>query len=246
MSLHIVQCRPDPHALASWATRNGLLSPDGDYGYALHALFCAAFGSGAPKPFRYVGDRQELLAYSALGFAELRERAALAIPEVAHALGLDTLAARAFPTTWRVDQRLAFEVRVRPVVRTKDGRERDAFLHAIGTAARSEREGPSAQSSASPSRDGVYSKWLERHLEADGAAEVLRNDLHGFRLTRVLRRPPSSAAGNRQAVAISGPDTLFKGELRVDDRAAFARLVARGVGRHRAFGFGMLLLKPAC
>jgi len=35
------------------------------------------------------------------------------------------------------------------------------------------------------------------------------------------------------------------GVLQVRDSAAFAALLARGIGRHRAFGFGMLLLKPA-
>jgi CRISPR system Cascade subunit CasE len=34
------------------------------------------------------------------------------------------------------------------------------------------------------------------------------------------------------------------GILEVTGGEAFARLLARGVGRHRAFGFGMLLLKP--
>jgi CRISPR system Cascade subunit CasE len=42
------------------------------------------------------------------------------------------------------------------------------------------------------------------------------------------------------------PDATFRGTLRVDDPARFAAAaLARGVGRHRAFGFGMLLLRPA-
>jgi CRISPR system Cascade subunit CasE len=38
---------------------------------------------------------------------------------------------------------------------------------------------------------------------------------------------------------------VFSGLLQVEDAAAFTALLARGIGRHRAFGFGMLLLKPA-
>ncbi len=34
------------------------------------------------------------------------------------------------------------------------------------------------------------------------------------------------------------------GTLAVDDPVAFRRLLGRGVGRHVAFGYGMLLLKP--
>ena len=242
MSLHLIQCRPDPLALAAWATRHGVLSPDGDYGYALHALLRAVFGAGAPKPFRYLDARRGLLAYSGFGLDELREHAALATPEVARALGVDTLDARVFPTAWRSGQNLAFEVRVRPIVRTNDGRERDAFLHAIG----SRTEGTETGIKNGPSRSTVYSAWLRRQVTGDGAAELLHAELAGFRMTRVLRRPPSGTEGRRKPLSISGPDALFKGELRVGDGDAFARLVARGIGRHRAFGFGMLLLKPPC
>jgi CRISPR system Cascade subunit CasE len=35
------------------------------------------------------------------------------------------------------------------------------------------------------------------------------------------------------------------GELTINDADAFARLLAGGVGRHAAYGFGMLLLRPA-
>jgi CRISPR system Cascade subunit CasE len=246
MSLHILQCRPDPYALASWASRNGLVSPDGDYGYAFHALLSAAFGAGAPKPFRYLGGRQGLLAYTTQDLAELREHAALATPDVANALGLGDIAARAFPTAWRVGQHLSFEVRVRPVVRAKDGRERDAFLHSLDSAAAPPEQAPTGQEHGGPVRAKVYSDWLKKQLSVDHAAELIHADLHGFRLTRVLRRSSEATGGKRKARAICGPDVLFKGELGVTDSQTFAQLVARGAGRHRAFGFGMLLLKPTC
>ncbi len=234
MTFQILHCRPDPLALATWATRHGLLSPDGDYGYALHALLTAAFGEQAPKPFRYQGERQGLLAYTDCTAETLRENAALANPEEARALGVDSLDTRAFPTTWRSGQRLAFEVRVRPVVRTKDGRERDAFLHAV----------ESTEPDSGPQRAEVYTDWLGRQFSNTGAAKLDRASLDAFQLTRVVRRPPSTDTGKRQAKSVTGPDALFKGELTVADGEAFARLVARGIGRHRAFGFGMLLLKP--
>jgi CRISPR system Cascade subunit CasE len=43
---------------------------------------------------------------------------------------------------------------------------------------------------------------------------------------------------------VLGPDAVFTGVLQVLDTTAFAALVARGIGRHRAFGYGMVLLKP--
>jgi len=41
------------------------------------------------------------------------------------------------------------------------------------------------------------------------------------------------------------PQALLKGVLTVKESNTFNRLLARGIGRHRAFGYGMLLLKPA-
>lgn len=64
-----------------------------------------------------------------------------------------------------------------------------------------------------------------------------------FQRTRVLRRPVQPGAG-RAHVESEGPDATLRGCLRIEDGAGFAALLGRGVGRHRAFGFGMLLLTP--
>ena len=37
----------------------------------------------------------------------------------------------------------------------------------------------------------------------------------------------------------------MQGVLTITDGGAFASLLARGVGRHRAYGYGMMLLRPA-
>ena len=44
---------------------------------------------------------------------------------------------------------------------------------------------------------------------------------------------------------IDGPDVTVDGTLEIIEPEAFANLLIRGVGRHCAFGFGMLLLRPA-
>lgn len=244
MTLSLLHCAPDPKALTLWATRHRLLSPDGDLGYVFHALLSAAFGESAPTPFRYLGAQQGLLAYTDQPAEALHEHAALATPDVAQALGLESLAVRAFPEIWRQDQALGFEVRVRPVLRAKDGRERDVFLHSVDA---------SAASFTTPgSREAVYAVWLERQCSAQGAASLVESGMEAFRLSRVIRRGAAKTqggagkhAGERQARAVTGPDAVFKGVLRVHDGDAFNRLLQRGIGRHRAFGFGMLLLKPA-
>lgn len=236
MSLHLLHCSPDPRALTVWATRHRLLSPDGDLGYAFHALLGAAFGDLAPKPFRYLGAKQGLLGYTDQPLSALRENAALAPPDVAQALGLDTLAARPFPEVWREDQALGFEVRVRPVLRTKDGRERDVFLHAVES---------SASATPDTNREAIYADWLGKRFAEHSAAHLVQVAVESFRLSRVIRRSAADASGRRGARAIVGPDVVLKGRVEVGDSDAFTQLLRRGIGRHLAFGFGMLLLKPA-
>lgn len=237
MTLNLLRLQPDAKALAAWAVRYKVLSPDGDYGYALHGLLSAAFGEQAPQPFRYMGNKQGLLAYTSEDLETLRLHASMAVPDVARALGLDALDARPFPGTWKEGQALGFEVRVRPVIRAKDGRERDAFLHAA-------ESNPAAESGGIAQRALVYSDWLAKQFAADDAAKITQAQMEEFRLTRVLRKT-ADENGKRKAFPVTGPDAVFKGQLQVGKPDAFARLLARGIGRHRAFGFGMLLLRPA-
>jgi CRISPR system Cascade subunit CasE len=176
------------------------------------------------------------LAYSTQAEA-MREAVALASPEVADMLGLDAslqtpgLLIRPFPKSWKSGQLLSFEVRVRPVVR-KDDKELDAFLSAV-----------QRMPDAVLSREAVYADWLKRQFE--GAAELHEVGMTEFKLSTVLRRAEPQTEGSRPKRPVQGPDAVFTGVLQVRDSDAFAALVARGIARHRAFGFGMLLLKPA-
>ncbi len=236
-SFHLIHLRPNLNRLLPWAQRQGLVADrgQGDLGYAFHAALKAAFGDLAPQPFSYRAG-QGLLAYSAQAQA-LQAACALATPEVADMLGLDAspqspgLLIRAFPQSWQTGQWLAFELRVRPVVR-KDDKELDAFLSAV------ER-----LSEAVPTREVVYADWLKRQFAA--AADLHKVRMTEFKLSNVLRRGAAQAEGVRPKGPVQGPDATFTGVLQVREGEAFAALVARGIGRHRAFGFGMLLLKPA-
>ena len=233
MTLHMVQLAPDIARLMRWAATEGLLPARGeaDLGYALHAALAAAFGEMAPKPFALdVRRRATLLGYAPHDGAAMRARAAsFAAPEVHGLLGVERLADKAMPERFAAGRRLGFGVRARPTLRTdRDGdrdrtAEKDAFLVAPPDSNRGE----------------VYAAWLAAQLAAGGAGAV-RVALDRFRLTRVQRR-----GADRAFRRPLGPDADFSGVLEVIDPQAFAGLLARGVGRHRAFGFGMLLLRPA-
>lgn len=234
---HLIHLRPNLNRLLPWAQRQGLI-PDrgqGDLGYAFHAALRAAFAELAPQPFSYRAG-QGLLAYSTQAEA-MQEAVALTTPEVADMLGLDAttqspgLLIRPFPQSWKAGQLLAFEVRARPVVR-KDDKELDAFLSAV-----------QRMPDAVLLREAVYADWLKRQFE--GAADLHEVGMTEFKLSTVLRRGALQAEGARPKRPVQGPDAVFTGVLQVCDSDAFAALVARGIGRHRAFGFGMLLLKPA-
>ena len=42
----------------------------------------------------------------------------------------------------------------------------------------------------------------------------------------------------------NGPDATLHGVLTVQDPVTFGRLIRNGIGRHKAYGYGMLLLRP--
>ncbi len=241
-ALYLLHTRPDPQRLAAWAARHRLLDSQGDLGYALHALLHAAFGDHAPQPFRYVDVEQGLLAYTRLSATDLAQCAALADADVAAALGLGQtlhhagMSTRPFPTQWAAGHVLGFEVRVRPIVREgKTGRERDAFLAAVDKA-----------SGSALDRSEVYVQWLRDLLLRQGGAELVDANVTRYQLLDVTRKTQRvSAESTRRSQTVSGPDAVLAGQLRVTDPQAFAQLLAGGIGRHRAFGFGLLLLRTA-
>jgi CRISPR system Cascade subunit CasE len=117
-------------------------------------------------------------------------------------------------------------------VHHKKGAEVDAFLARCWDAG----EGVGVE------REGVYRDWLDAHLERLGGARLISATVSGFKLERMIRR---THGDERRSVRVERPDVLFKGELEVTDPDRFPDLLGRGIGRHRAFGFGMLLLRPA-
>lgn len=245
--LHMLRLDPDPMRVARWAAAEKLDRRAHDDGYTWHALLAAAFGPHAPKPFRVVerdGRPPQLLGYTASDAAALEEHAnRFADPAVVAALGLVSLAIKRMPDAFPAELALAFDIRVRPTVRQdRDGdrtksRERDAFLVAV------EAAGP-RDGRADLERAAVYGHWLGQRLER-GGAHLTSTRIVSLSRGRLLRRD-----GERHLVTVGGnggggPDAILSGSLVVKEPEKFRALLAGGVGRHRSFGFGMLLLRPA-
>ena len=213
-----------------------------------------------------------LYGYGTADAGALRESAAIcACPLQARVLPADRIDDKPMPAEWRVGLRLGFEARVRPVVRythrgecgnadapcrerrfarkNQDERrlarkdqcancraspERDAFLHEALT-----HDDKGEMERTGRTREAVYRDWLASKLAGCGGAilDTEKTRLASFRRTRAVRK-----LHRRHS---EGPDALMRGELEVTDSAAFGALLARGIGRHRAYGYGMLLLSPA-
>ena len=96
---------------------------------------------------------------------------------------------------------------------------------------------------------------LKRERCSAPVKKFMRNGSHGSS-TGVEEHPstsrpqdlyPSSARAPFEKLHerhSEGPDAVMRGNITVTDSDAFTRLLSHGIGRHRAYGYGMLLLRP--
>jgi len=239
-TLHMVRCRFDLPAMLRRVGADSRSTERFDLGYLVHWQLVSLFGDSAPSTFAIRGEEGrwvDVLAYAEFDAEALRAASHAADPSAASACDWARFDAKMMPATWRDGARLDFEVRVCPIVRrSKDGphgrkgAEVDAFLAACDAA----RDAP-------VDRMTVYRDYLARQFARDAAAMLERFDPTGFRRVRLHRRTQGDA---RRAHALERPDLSATGRIVVGSPEAFGRLVRRGLGRHRAFGFGMLLLRP--
>ncbi len=245
--LTLVRLSPDIRALAQAAASSGLIPTGGDMGYALHAALLALFGPElAPKPFLLRHD--SLMGYVNASPEDLTTAVQLqssSMEGLVKALAPHRLEARAMPQNWRAEQELDLEVRIRPIVRSRAGRGRAKGGRELDVSiarATSEAQGKGVDGTSIAAREAAYREWLQTELDRGGACSLLGARMNGFQRTRLLTRP--NVLEGRRAVTSEGPDAIMQARIRVKDPAQFDALLRRGIGRHRAFGFGMLLLSP--
>lgn len=254
--LHLWKLVLDARSLAAFAREQGLLHRDIDHGYLMHAALAAVFGDRAPKPF--VLDRMlspdapgapdGVVSECVLAYSDQNLEPGSAAHEHRHLVQWDRSGSKPMPTITE-GTRLGFITRVMPTVRTRaaapghpahgrgEGREVDAFLV----------ECFRAGEAVTVDRAAVYRDWLARQMRGTdrrGGAELEDYSLRAFQRVHLMRREVSCGEGRKRR-ALERPDAIVTGTLRVTDTAAFRALLARGIGRHRAFGFGMLLVRRA-
>ena len=238
--VHMIRADIDLNAFQRWAGSRQMMRRNVfDEGFAMHCLLAEMFGELAPKPFRLIApERQGVTRGTLYGYcrwdADAMGEASqmFSDPLQETVLPPDGIQTKRMPTQWAAGHRLGFETLVRPVARRarKSARpdaevdvfQREAMLHPPGGMDRS--------------REEVYADWLSDQLWRHGRAELESAALQTFRRTRAVR----SLRGR----PVEGPSALMRGTLRIGDTDKFNLLIERGVGRHRAYGYGMLLLRP--
>lgn len=246
--VHLVRMSIDAQKLHGFARSSRATARAPDAGYATHALLAALFDHGAspesrvaPKPFHVVDPSQrwfDVLGYSSLDHNALRDRAkAFADPLAWGVCDLEKLVSKPMPGAFEAGTRLGFSVRACPV--------RRIAKRGPMTSARAEVDVFLEQAWAAPdkalNREEIYVDWLKGQLTSGGAVQVHAARVTQLQLGRFLRR---TQGDERHGHTSGRPDVTFAGTLEVVDPLAFSHLLARGVGRHRSFGFGMLLLCP--
>ena len=269
-ALQMIRAEVNVRDFQRWMGVRRLQDPD----HAMHCLLTECFGRPpnekcperdgiAPQPFRLIIPRGAatgcLYGYGQAAAAALRDAAAICSdPLQCKIIPAASIDSKPMPTEFQAGKRLGFEVRIRPIVRLnknpdrvspgnlrlfrpdrrsgqqedapRPGKECDAFLW--------EAIKHSDKGGMKRTREQVYADWLSGQFKCRGASLDLENTrLVSFQRTRAVRK-----LHRRHS---EGPDAVMQGNLTVTDPAKFADMLAHGVGRHRAYGYGMLLLRPA-
>ncbi len=241
--LHLVKIPWRADRLVAVARNRSLPLRDLDDGYLCHCIMREVWQDRAPAPFviRGGGRTMDVWGYTGSDAAALIEHArAFADPALLAAIdGLHSIASKEMPR-FEAGRRLGFLLRACPVVRLARatnghaaGAEVDAFL------ARSFAVGKEVE----VSREHVYRDWIAAKVNLVGATGATLEEVQVVAICRerLVRR---TQGGERKAKRLERPDVRFAGELAVVDAERFHKWLAHGVGRHRAFGFGALMLAP--
>ncbi len=247
--LNMVQTYFSIRSLMQLARLNKLPIHFLDLGYIVHCKLRKLFGDLAPAPFRLMEDRHDhaklrILGYSMATVEQLIEHAnQFALPEAFQGFDPDTTMHKPMPETWKPGQLFSFEVLVCPIRRIKKqdpdnpdhkiSVEIDAFL------AECINQGGFGKKYVD--RQKVYNQWLKEQFQTIRGATLIKSRLYGFRRMRHIRLTKEK---NRKAKTIERPCALMVGQLKIQEPNQFNKMIKRGIGRHRAFGYGMLLLKP--
>lgn len=203
-----------------------------DESLILKTILWEGFAGASLRPWTVHAQRgpmTTIVGYTRADAAELNKRRALALPSVQ--VAVREAIAIPLPSLSPLE-RYRFSICLVPTIRvTKaEGRrygERDAFL------AKAEAAGKDA----GLKRSDVYREYLAERLTG---ASIEASRLVRFRLRRFMRPTNNHTTSGRTM-----PEAVIEGDLHIEDPTKLVEVIGAGVGRQRAYGFGMLRLQPS-
>lgn len=264
--LHLVRLQGSRSALwrATFGDQGRAPLREPDEGYMVHAALRSLFGDVGPQPFAVDaeatddarrGDAVTVYGYASADADRLIAAAKAGDARFSHAFELGRLASKPMPSL-TAGMRLALRARCvvsrrahcdggvdlggRRKTRWSKGDELDAYVLECA------RVDPHGAGDCGVKREDVYAGWLAERLATGGASladPAAPPRVVAWRRVRLLRRG-GVVDGRRPGRAVELPEATFDVEIVVQDPVAFDVLLRRGIGRHRAFGYGMALLRP--
>lgn len=233
MKLFLVESRVDMCFLRSWGVRHGHLKVKNDFGYVIHAVLKILFRENHPQNFSFDQSKKKLYFYTKSDENQLALDLASKNRDVCSGLGLVNFGDGCVVTDVELliplDGNLNFHVLTFPTKRLTDsGREVDAFNSLDG----GEQE-----------RSEAYKNWLLARFDASWSANV-RIESVAIEQHSVLRRQQREVSRKeRHEVVIHVPLVKFAGTFKAHTNQYFLDALLKGIGRHKAFGAGMLLIQ---
>ena len=239
-----------PQPFEAWVKIRGFEDVD----HAMHCLLTEIFGDKALRPFRLIASPRlpmgTLYGYAHEDGSEMQVHAQLiADPIQAAIFDLNKpITAKKMPQLSKIARgsRLGFEVRIRPTYRRpyySNGplnysrqHEHDAY-HAYLRDHHSFDYRPQAPAEINHIRHQAYGGWLFRHFRQQKGASL---EPYTFNIISYRRVPVVRKFGTPP---ILGPDVTCRGNFIVEDPERFEQLITNGIGRHRAYGYGMILFR---
>lgn len=239
--MHLIQFRANVQALMRRAADYGLPTKKVDEGYIVHSWMTSLWEHDALRPFvidKLSGPDVVIQGYSGQNAKQLAEAADLyASPEDYAVLDWSSLKSKELPESWPKETELRLTVTVVPTIRyrvadEKNSRELDAYLHRVRSC--------EAAGTVVPSRETVYGEWLTQRLV--GFTVTRTPELQQHRLAELLRRTQGE---HRKSNHICLPVAAVSVVGTVVDDVAFSEMLKQGIGRHKAFGYGMIRIHRA-